>query len=171
MAELIRRGSGPSAVAAIASLLLVTACGGGDSSSRAVEEAAGEASPAQAEQAAATEQPTATGRVAPSAAASDFQVADTLQSLRGILTFGYEVDVFRVCGGNEESWVRDGTGGGLERGMEGAGVGEYQPFYAVIRGTVQPPFTAGPGASFGSRIELAELLEISADTTLCSGAE
>lgn len=160
--ELMRaRGAGSAAVA-IASLMMVTACGGSESSSQAAEEAAGEVA------AAASEQPALTNVDQPTAA-SDFRVADTLQSLRGILTWGYEVEVFRLCGANEESWVRDVTRGGLERAMEQAGVEEYQPFYAVIRGTVQPPFTAGPGATFSSRIELEELLEVSADTMLCSG--
>ncbi len=95
-----------------------------------------------------------------------FQIADTVQRLRGIMVMGELVEVMRLCGSSEESWVHDRTGH-IEQAIRDLELEPYQAFFVDLRASVEPPFTAGPGADYRTKLEVAELLEATVDTTRC----
>ena len=97
------------------------------------------------------------------------EYSDSTEIFRGTVILGVEVSEFTPCGMSGVTWVRDRSGGGLNRASRELGLEEYQSFYVELRGKLGPPLTAGPGAGYGSLLTVEEVLEASADITRCDG--
>ena len=146
-------------VGAMMILLSLAACGG--------EEPQREGSRDDARRREPAPPPYAPGSRAVATGSSRFAISDTVQTLTGIMVIGEEVEVFRFCGSEEETWVHDRSGGRLSAVMSDLELQPYQSFYVSVRGIVKPPFQAGPGVEYGSRLEVQEVLEASVDVSAC----
>ncbi len=47
---------------------------------------------------------------------------------------------------------------------------DFQPIYFELRGKLEPPLTAGPGADYRAKLMIEEVLDAAADTTRCEAS-